>query len=272
MKKLDMKYKLDDAIYSAYNLMLDIRGVDRQMREILRANKEFENTHRGRRCFILGNGPSLNEMDLSLLRSEQTFVCNYFYKHPQAVACNPKYYVIVDGKLADGTWPVDMLEEIRKSFPGITLLLNAEFHANPTIRSAAEGMQVAWILGGKIIHPGYKFQPDLTSRIGGDNVTKVALQAAFYMGFTDVHMLGIDGDGLFRELLGKSSHFYDGADNLGGQDFERMILDLWLSTEGFRSWKAIADRYRYGPVNIYNSGIGGLLNCFPRIPLTAAIR
>lgn len=92
------------------------------------------------------------------------------------------------------------------------------------------------------------------------------------MGFTRIHLLGIDGDGLFRELLGKSSHFYDGADNPSGQDFRRMLPDLWFATEGFRSWQAIADRYRDGPVKIYNSGVGGLLNCFPRMELEGAVK
>lgn len=51
-----------------------------------------------------------------------------------------------------------------------------------------------------------------------------------------------------------------------------MLPDLWFATEGFRSWQAIADRYRDGPVKIYNSGVGGLLNCFPRMELEGAVK
>ena len=39
----------------------------------------LHNVHRGQRCFIVGNGPSLNQTDLSLLRGEYTFTTNRAY-------------------------------------------------------------------------------------------------------------------------------------------------------------------------------------------------
>ncbi|MGB5235696.1 MAG: hypothetical protein WBN85_11060 [Candidatus Macondimonas sp.] len=58
---------------------------------------------------------------------------------------------------------------------------------------------------------------------------------------------------LMRELLKPSKEFRNAHRGQtcfilgnGLSLLERMILDLWFSTEGFSSWKAIADRYRLG--------------------------
>ncbi len=41
--------------------------------------EHFRDRHRGERCFILGNGPSLIRLDLSKLRGERTFGLNRIY-------------------------------------------------------------------------------------------------------------------------------------------------------------------------------------------------
>ena len=52
-----------------------------------------------RHCFILGNGPSLLEEDLSLLKDEDIFVCNRGYKI-RDLGLDFKYYVLADRKHA----------------------------------------------------------------------------------------------------------------------------------------------------------------------------
>jgi len=46
------------------------------MYALIRKNKKFKNLHKGQRCFILGNGPSLKDQDLSLLQNEIVFTVN----------------------------------------------------------------------------------------------------------------------------------------------------------------------------------------------------
>ena len=41
--------------------------------------RSLKDAHRGKRCFIIGNGPSLKGMDLSPLRGEVTFGLNRIY-------------------------------------------------------------------------------------------------------------------------------------------------------------------------------------------------
>ena len=51
-------------------------------RALLARNSVFRNRHKGQRCFVIGNGPSLKTQDLSLLAREITFVMSGFWKHP----------------------------------------------------------------------------------------------------------------------------------------------------------------------------------------------
>lgn len=44
----------------------------------------LEKTLCGRPCLVVGNGPSLLNVDLRAFRSFNLFVCNLFYKHPEA--------------------------------------------------------------------------------------------------------------------------------------------------------------------------------------------
>ena len=45
---------------------------------LLAKNQELKNLHAGERCFVLGNGPSLRQVDLSLLSNEFIFTVNNF--------------------------------------------------------------------------------------------------------------------------------------------------------------------------------------------------
>ena len=45
-------------------------------RQSIRGLQNFRDIHRGKRCFILGNGPSLAKTDLSHLRDEYTMGLN----------------------------------------------------------------------------------------------------------------------------------------------------------------------------------------------------
>ena len=58
--------------------------------------KALRNTHAGERCFIIGNGPSLNKLDLTLLRSERTFGVNAIYTNYQRMGFYHTYYVVED--------------------------------------------------------------------------------------------------------------------------------------------------------------------------------
>ena len=55
------------------------RSFNRRWNESQRALAGYQDKHQGQRCFIIGNGPSLRQTDLSRLRGEFTFGLNRIY-------------------------------------------------------------------------------------------------------------------------------------------------------------------------------------------------
>jgi hypothetical protein len=56
--------------------------------------KSFKNIHEGKRCFIIGNGPSLKTEDLEKLKNEYTFAANKIYVVFDETDWCPTYYCI----------------------------------------------------------------------------------------------------------------------------------------------------------------------------------
>lgn len=57
--------------------------------------EKYSNNFSGR-CFIIGNGPSINEQNLTLLTDEFSFVSNRFVLHPHFDNLKPNFYCISD--------------------------------------------------------------------------------------------------------------------------------------------------------------------------------
>jgi len=65
-------------------------------RKILSKNSIFKDKYKGKRCFVIGNGPSLNKQDLTLLKGEITIVMNHFHLHPVLQVWQPTFWCLAD--------------------------------------------------------------------------------------------------------------------------------------------------------------------------------
>lgn len=70
--------------------------------DILRKNVELKSIYNNKRCFIIGNGPSINSQDLKLLKDEYTFVVNPFFEFKDYEAVHPKFYCLIDPAYFEG--------------------------------------------------------------------------------------------------------------------------------------------------------------------------
>jgi hypothetical protein len=123
--------------------------------------QQYKNLHEGERCFILGNGPSLADVDLSRLEDEVTFGSNRIYLS----GFIPNYYACVNPLvLAQFQDEIDAMETV-KFLPNDPL----DTSLREPMFSSPEG-------------PIWE----------GHTVTYVLLQLAYYMGFDEVILLGVD--------------------------------------------------------------------------------
>ena len=52
-----------------------------QYKDLVAKNSELKDIHKCKRCFILGNGPSIKKENLKPLKNEIVFALNNFYVH-----------------------------------------------------------------------------------------------------------------------------------------------------------------------------------------------
>jgi hypothetical protein len=140
--------------------------------------KDYKDKHNGR-CYILGNGPSLADVDLHNLDAP-TFGTNRIY----LADYTPDYYVCVNPLVYEQFHEdIDEIETVKflsKKFENLALP-ELEYIYGSTFMLDTDTNQ-----------PGF-YSPE-ESMWEGNTVTFVCLQLAYYMGFTEVILLGVDHD------------------------------------------------------------------------------
>jgi hypothetical protein len=254
--------------------------------KVLARNAALKGRHRDRnRCFVIGNGPSLQRQNLGELRGEIVFVCNFFNLHPQFQEVSPRYYCIADPNgFFPGTYN-EHLEIDRSSWYAdiCAKLPEVEFLVPVEAISPIEGNK--WFAGhstwyvasrGASTHLGFA-ESDLSRPIafGMGTIAAIAIPAAIYMGFSKIYLLGCDCNWWTEHLAREDfdaeyKHFYDKNPflpreaNLGDQGLEEEIQSL---SNHFKSLRLLKEHAVSVGVEIINATEGGILDVFPRAKL-----
>jgi hypothetical protein len=140
----------------------------------------FQNIHKNERCFIVANGPSLTKTNLDLLENEITFGLNRIYLNFDRSSFRPSYYVAIN-------------ELVLEQYAAEILKLRMPKFINWNRRSFFPQNDPGIIfLKSKHVFSD-SFQSDLTRpMVIGGTVTFATLQLAFYMGFSQVVLVGLD--------------------------------------------------------------------------------
>lgn len=258
----EVQRALFDAYYSAQGL--DVSG-----------NAVLANKHRGaRRCFVIGNGPSLKDMDLSPLANEIAIGCNSFYKHPAAPVVDLDYLCIGDATFfEDKPHAVEWHETIAREMPRAIKMFHAS--ARPLIERHGlyPGHQVHLYRHGITINEPELVDFDFTRPlcVGHTTGTRLAIPLAIYLGFTEIYIIGFDAS--WMENYRGSYHFYN--DHELWPEFTSMASDtrhpryadqLINALRDFESHALLYEAAKLRGVKIVNAGRGGVLDTYPRVP------
>ena len=267
-KLLDLKFDIDHRLLGVVNCFRGIKSLSlnsRQKAALAATNEKMAGTADGEKCLICGNGPSLNELEFGDFGNTPSIAANFFYKHPDAAALKPKYYVIMDGKVIEGIWPVTMIDEIFSAFPDTSLFLDIRWLDHPILAPYVKDQRIFWILPSLFPTAFFKPRHRLDRPICGLNVVASAISVATVIGYKKLGIAGVDGDGLFREILDMQSHFYDGAKDHSMRNFESMVKSLMLSTENLWAWHGIVGTHKREGIHLQNVCHGGIMDCMERI-------
>lgn len=219
-----------------------------------RSLESYHNRHRGDRCFILGNGPSLKKTDLSLLRDEYTFGLNRIYLLFPEIGFTTTYFVAINTLV---------IEQCSAEINALTLPKFLTWRGRKWIVDDPNTM----LLDTDYTLPA-TFSEDVSGRVfEGSTVTYVAMQLAFYMGFEEVILIGVD-----------HSFKTEGAPNLTvvseGDDSDHFAPDYF--GKGFRwqlpdleasefAYEMAREAYERGGRRILDATLGGNLYVFPKV-------
>jgi hypothetical protein len=229
----------------------------RALRPLWAANRRkllpYRSCHSGERCFIIGNGPSLRRTDLSLLQSEATFGLNRVYLLFPELGFTTTYLVSVNElvleQCVDEFKRVDVPKFItwraRRWFADDprTIFLDTDYTGPEAFSGEA---------GGRLFE--------------GFTVTFVALQLAFYMGFSEVILIGVDHhfesrgqpNSVVTSSGGDPNHF---SPDYFGKGFRWQLPDLEGSERAYRMAKAA---YESSGRRVLDATVDGKLAVFPK--------
>lgn len=178
-------------------------------KELLNRNIELKNKYEGKRCFILGTAPSINDFDLGKIKDECLIAINKFYYHPdfelifnshpanKFIVLPPTHATIEEKVLLNGL--ADMQQKISTD---VTLMFGLDdfpcnYHYQIKKHDLFKQHKVRYFSTGIQTQLGwYPFSDkhwDLTRNIWSSTVGSVyALLIALYMNFDEIYLLGID--------------------------------------------------------------------------------
>ncbi len=215
---------------------------------------EMRDIHRGRRCFIIGNGPSLQQTDLTRLKNEFTFGMNRIYLLFPQLGFSTTYYVSINDLV---------IEQCAQEIAALPIPKFIAWHSNRHFQTFPPDMVFLYTT-----YTGPRFSYDLTRRVWeGATVTNVALQLAFYMGFEQVVLIGVDHNFASRGEANKTvvsqgddpNHF---SPAYFGKGFRWQLPDLDTSEIGYR---LALQAYQKAGRQVLDATVGGKLTIFPKI-------
>lgn len=141
--------------------------------------------HRGRRAFLVGNGPSLTMEDLDRLNGEICFAANKIFLAYEATDWRPRYYCCCDPQVS-----INIRDRIRD-------LDATKFLANAT---CFYGERVE---NGFVLPYYYRNRPPMGDRprfsvdpasglYDGGTVIYMMMQLAYFMGVRELYLIGVD--------------------------------------------------------------------------------
>ncbi len=254
--------------YIAFSGMMRCLGLC--VSENSRLLRSYHNKHKGERCFLIGNGPSLRISDLEGLQKngEITFGCNLVTKVFGETSWRPDYYFLIDRICAKF-----QSEEINEAIRDIPLFTNIttynifrEKPSNPVILY-------------NIAKPKYKVKRSPLAYYipSGSTVMSLMIEMAVYMGFSEIYLVGCDCTSTFSG----NTHFIQGYTDdklkardakkiidrmrrigIEGDDYEKYFLDGSLN-----AYALLKEHARKRGVTIYNATRGGALEIYERVDI-----
>ena len=222
--------------------------------------EELKDSHKGERCFVIGNGPSLTPQDLDKLKNEYTFASNRIYNIFPKTEWRPTYFAVFDGSVAATKGVIDGINTIPCEMKFVR----------------REGYHIYRKINGPLCYVHTRFSRKYLDapRFSTDAsmcvytiaaVTYTMFQLAVHMGFSEIYLIGMDNryaftvnrDGTVVENKNVTSHFEG--------DIEKAMKTAVSTWEMDAAYEYAKEFSQENGFKIYNATRGGYLETFERV-------
>jgi hypothetical protein len=247
--------------------------VDEYLRTLAKRLESLQGGFKGRRCFIMGNGPSLNRTNLDLLEGEYVWGTNRCYLLFDRIRWRPSFFVSVDTRVVP-----DIASEVNllpPRLPQTTFFFPHHFRAEWILRSAPNVYWYREVLSDESNLPYGMFTQDASKWVSSvKTVTIAALQLAVYLGFDPIYLIGCDTsysisstvkkEGLnlekFTSTKDDDPNHFDPQYFGKGRKWHPPRVDRMLFH--FEQARSVCESMG---VEVFNATVGGHLEVFPRV-------
>jgi len=213
--------------------------------------------HEGKRCFVIGNGPSLNDMDLSPLKNEYTFGMNRVYLAFPEWEFRTSYLVSVNDLV---------IEQCNQDFQKLDIPKFFSWRARNLLYPQGTPDRRTHFLF--TTYSGPRFARDVTGRLWeGATVTYVCLQLAFHMGFEKVILIGVDHNFSTQgdpntTIVSRGEDPNHFSKEYFGEGFRWQLPDLATSEIAYRKAHRV---YQDAGREVVDATVDGKLTVFPKV-------
>lgn len=221
-------------------------------KSLIQRNVELKDIHKGDTCYILGNGPSINQLDIQKIVGKNIFTVNAMVCTPLFEKLKPQYHCVVDRKVFQ-QHKDELLDKVQTS--------ETKFFFHRKIVDEIGAVENAYYTYNTLLPTGKHLQIDLTKNSNAFiNVVPYCIMIALYMGFSEIILLGCD----FSFFASRRNvHFYENQKEAKRE--ETLFQDLLGSAIACQQYRYLYEYARDKGVSIFNATPDSLLDTVPHI-------
>ena len=226
-----------------------------------RTLRNLRNRYAGQRGFVIGNGPSLNAIDIGRLNDEVTIASNGIFLLFESTGFRPKFFTVEDRLVAE-----DRSDEINK-IEGIQKIIPADLAQH--IHRGPETTYINFLRK----YPGFpKFSFHFEYEVfWGGTVSFLNIQLAAHLGLSPIYLVGFDhnysppaeaDEQEGNVILSQSDDQNHFDPNYFGRGYRWHDPKVDRMEQGYEFAKSVL---KERGVEVFNATPGGKLEVFPRV-------
>ncbi len=262
------------------------------IKNILNINAEFHDLYKDQRCFIIGNGPSSNNIDTELLENEILFTVNLFPKAEVYQRLTPRFHLWADERFFDlddndlGDMEVlKVMKTVKNAICSPTIFYKVCAKNMIEKYNLDKELNIRYFADGGAFDGKFSGKIDITTHIPWfPTVVQYGIALAIYMGFKEIYLLGCECTGFINLAKAKDSKMNEKdvyafkMSEVGRDRFNRVMNETSSADEMFVHYQ-ILRYYEYlkkycdkKKIVLANCTEGGILDSLPRVPLSSIIK